>query len=168
MSKYVTFVITAILILGMALSVQAQVRQERQRPERKEMKQPEKKVVTPEKRAEFMAKQLELTAPEQAKLKTYFEKQDAKTKQRHEEMKKMREEQLAKMKAERIANQAELIKIIGNEKFQQMQSQRIARLEKENKMMKMRMMHKDGQFKQLPRPEMKERMKERMKEKQVE
>ncbi|MDO9635160.1 MAG: hypothetical protein Q7J05_09045 [Paludibacter sp.] len=168
MSKYVTFLITAILIFGMTLSVQAQVRQERQRPERKETKQPEKKVVTPEKRAEFMAKQLELTPVEQAKLKAYFEKQDAKTKQRHEAMKKMREEQLAKMKTERDANQAELIKIIGNEKFQQMQSQRIARLEKENKMMKMRMMHKDGQFIQQPRLEMKERMKERMKAKQVE
>ncbi|PKP16593.1 MAG: hypothetical protein CVU06_14390, partial [Bacteroidetes bacterium HGW-Bacteroidetes-22] len=71
MSKYVTIVITAILLFGMTLSVQAQIPQERQRPERKETKQPEKKVVTPEKRAEFMAKQLELTPVEQAKLQAY-------------------------------------------------------------------------------------------------
>lgn len=145
MKKYVTLAMAVIIMLGMALTVEAQAREGRQRPAvKKEMKQPEKKVVTPQQRAEFMAKQLELTDAEKAKLQTLFEKQELKAKQHREEMKKEREELRAKFEAERKANQEDLIKIIGNEKFQKMQSQRIARLEKENKMLKMRMMHKDG------------------------
>jgi periplasmic protein CpxP/Spy len=145
MSKYVTFAMAVIIMLGTTLSVQAQARQNRQRPAAgNEMRQPERKTVTPEKRAEFMAKQLELTDAEKVKLQDFIEKQEVKAKQRQEEMKKVREAQREKIEADRKANQAELIKIIGNEKYQQMQSQRIARLEKENRMLKMRMMRKDS------------------------
>jgi len=126
------------------------------------MRQPERKTVTPEKRAEFMAKQLELTDAEKAKVQALFEKQEVKAKQRQEEMKKMREEHRAKMDVERSVNQAELIKIIGKEKFQEMQSQRIARLEKENNMLKMRAQRGDCPYYKQPRnrPGMRERVKE--------
>ncbi|GAB1415075.1 hypothetical protein MASR2M117_04810 [Paludibacter sp.] len=89
--------------------------------------------VTPEKRAEFLAKQLELSDAEKAKVQALFEKQDVKIKQRQEQMQKLREEHLATMETERKANEAELIKIIGNEKFQKMQAQKISRLERINK-----------------------------------
>jgi len=163
MRRYVTFAMAVILMLGTTLSVQAQARQNRQRPAAgNEMKQPERKTVTPEKRAEFMAKQLELTDAEKAKVQALFEKQEVKAKQRQEEMKKMREEHRAKMDAERSVNQAELIKIIGKEKFQEMLSQRIARLEKENSMLKMRAQRGDcPYYKQARnRPGMRERVKE--------
>ena len=139
MKRYVTFAMVAILMLGMTLSVQAQVRQGGQRPAAgKEMRQPERKMITPEKRAEIMAEQLQLTDVEKAKVQALFEKQQEKAKQRQEEMKNNREEQRAKMDAERKAYEAELIKIIGNEKFQQHQAQRIARLENKNRKMRMR------------------------------
>lgn len=138
MKKYVAFAMAAILLLGMTVSIQAQVRQGGQGPARNEVRQPERKMITPEKRAEMMAEQLQLTDAEKAKVQALFEKQQAKAKQRQEEMKDNREEQRAKMDAERKAYEAELIKIIGNEKFQQHQAQRIARLENENRKMRMR------------------------------
>jgi hypothetical protein len=137
MKQNVTLVMLVMLMLGITFSVQAQYRN--QRPgQRNEFRQQERKQVSPEKRAEMMAKHLELTAEEKAGVQALFEEQDAKVKQRMEEMKKMREEVKAKMEAERSANQAELVKIIGNEKFQQLQAKRIERLEKELRMMKMR------------------------------
>lgn len=160
MKRYVTFAMVAILMLGMATSTYAQVRQNRQKPAAgNEMRQPERKMLSPEKRAEFMAKQLELTPAEKVRVQALFEKQEAKANQRQEEMKKMREEHRTKMEAERSANQAELIKIIGNEKFQKMQSQRIARLEKENRMMKMRANRVNCPCYKQPVPGMKERAK---------
>ncbi len=139
MKKYVAFAMAAFLMLGMTVSILAQVRQGGQGPAtRNEVRQPERKMITPEKRAEMMAEQLQLTDAEKAKVQALFEKQQEKAKQRQEEMKDNREEQRAKMDAERKAYEAELIKIIGNEKYQQHQAQRIARLENENRKMKMR------------------------------
>lgn len=145
MKRYVTFAMAAILILGMTLPLQAQVRQAGQKTAAgKEMRQPERKMITPEKRAEIMAEQLQLTDVEKAKVQALFEKQQEKAKQRQEEMKNNREEQRAKIDAERKAFDAELIKIIGNEKFQQHQAQRIERLEKANRKMKMRAENRDN------------------------
>lgn len=139
MKRSVTLAMLVVFMLGMTLSVQAQYRNNKQRPGAgTELRQPERKYVSPEKRAEMMAKHLELTAEEKAKVQALFEDQDMKRKQRMEEMKQKREELKAKLEAERNANQAELISIIGNEKFQQMQSKRIQHLEKELRKMKMR------------------------------
>jgi len=54
------------------------------------------------------------------------------------------------MEAERKANQAELIKIIGQEKFNELQAKRITHLQRENQKLKMR---KNGD-----RPEFRRRM----------
>jgi len=137
MKQNVTMVMLVILMLGITYSAQAQYRN--QRPGlRSEFRQQERKQVSPEKRAEMMAKQLNLTAEEKAKVQVLFEEQEMKMKQRMEEMQKMREELKAKVEAERNTNQAELISIIGNEKFQQLQAKRIQHLEKELRKMKMR------------------------------
>jgi periplasmic protein CpxP/Spy len=143
MRKYVMLAMVAIFMFGTAFSAQGQPQQRHNRTDKKEVKQDEKKMITPEKRAEFLAKQLELTDAEKAKVQDMFVKQDAKVEQHMEEVKKIREEQKTKFEAERKSRDAELIKIIGNEKFQKMQAQRIQRLEKENMMMKMRMMQKN-------------------------
>jgi hypothetical protein len=144
MRKYAMLAMGAILMFSMALMAQGQPQPKHRRADKKEVKQDVKKMITPEKRAEFMAKQLELTDAEKAKIQAMFEKQAAKNKQHIEEIKKMKEEQKARFEAERDAREADLIKIIGNEKFQKLQSMRIARLEKENRMYKMRMMHQAG------------------------
>lgn len=144
MKKYVATFVVVFMVFAMAVPTKAQARQERKHPEHKAMQEGKRQMLTPEKRAEFMAKQLELNNAEKAKIQALFEKQAFKAKEYQEEMKKMREEHHARMNAERASNEAELIKIIGQEKFQKLQTQRIARLEKENRILKMRMMRKDA------------------------
>jgi hypothetical protein len=132
MKRIVSIAIVTVMLLGMLSTVEAQGREMRKGV----MRQGKREMVSPEKRAEFMAKQLELSDVEKLKLQVLFEKQEAKAIKHREEMKKMREERHLKMIAERKSNQAELIKIIGNEKFQELQSKRIARLEHQNRKLK--------------------------------
>jgi len=169
MRKYVMIVMVAIFMSGNAFNAQGQPQPRHKRADKKEVKQEEKKMITPEKRAEFMAEQLELTDAEKSKVQDLFVKQEARNKQHMEEIKKLKEEQKAKFEAEKAAREADLIKIIGNEKFQKLQSMRIARLEKENRMYKMRMMHqagpgKDDQYPMLEK--MKKMRMEKMKKEQ--
>ena len=77
-----------------------------------------------------MAKQLNLTDAEKAKVKALFESQDANRQKKQAEMKKTREEMKAKFEAERKSQDAELQKIIGAEKFQKFQATRAERFEK--------------------------------------
>lgn len=141
MRKILTIACVAMLSTGMVVMAQAPQHPNVKRGERKEMRQEKREHFNPEKRAEMMAKQLELTEAELVKLKALFEKQEAKATKHREEMKKQREEQRAKMEAERKANQADLIKIIGQEKFNELQAKRITHLQRENQKLKMR---KDG------------------------
>lgn len=108
---------------------------------KKEFKQGERPMATPEKRSERMAKQLGLNDSQKAQVQALFEKQDAKHHEQMEKGEKMRNEMKSKFEAERKANEDELIKIIGQEKFQKFQVMRAERI-----------------------GEMKGRMKERMKE----
>lgn len=133
MKKIVYLVLAAILLSATVITVQSQPRGKYVNRPTTETKKADKPNFTPENRAEFMAKQLELSDAEKAKVQALFEKQDAKVKQRQEKFRKVREEHLAAVEADRKANETELIKIIGNEKFQQLQAQRIYRLEKMNK-----------------------------------
>ncbi|MEA4935617.1 MAG: hypothetical protein VB102_03130 [Paludibacter sp.] len=140
MRKYVLLVLAAAFMLSTAVVAQGQGQPRHNKGDKKEMRQEVKEKITPEKRAEYMAKQLQLSDMEKAKVQALFEKQDAKIKQQMEEVKKLKEEQKAKFEANRKAQEDELIKIIGNDKFRQLQSNRIARLEKENRMHRMKMM----------------------------
>ncbi len=145
MKRYAMLAIATVFMFSTVLIAQDQQPMPKKIKGDKEFKEG-KEMVSPEKRAEFMAKQLDLSAAEKAKVQALFEKQDARVKQHREEMEKLREERRAKFEAERKVQEAELIKIIGNEKFQQLQSLRIARLEKMNRMHKMRdmkMKHRD-------------------------
>jgi len=154
MKRVVNGLLVTVFLLGMTFTVEAQVRQERRQGDKVEMRQGvrgdmhqgEHKMISPEKRAEQMAKQLNLSDAERIKLQALFEKQEARVKLHREEMKKKMEENRAKMEVERKANETELVKIIGAEKFQELQRQRIARLERENRMLKMRMEHQPGEL----------------------
>lgn len=133
MKRIVSIALVAVVLLGTVTTVEAQRRDMR----KGEMRQGKREMMSAEQRAGFMAKQLDLTDAERLKLQALFEKQETKAMKHREEMQKMREERRAKMAAERKANQAELIKIIGNDKFQELQAKRIARLENENRRLKM-------------------------------
>jgi len=98
---------------------------------KKEFKQGERPMATPEKRSERMAKQLGLNDSQKAQVQALFEKQDAKHHEQMEKGEKMRNEMKSKFEAERKANEDELIKIIGQEKFQKLQT---IRAEREQKM----------------------------------
>lgn len=142
MRKYGMLGLVASLMFSLALIAQGQPQQKNIKGNRGDLKKEVRKDISPEKKAEFMATQLGLTDAEKFKVQDLFIKQDAKSKKHMQEAKKLREEQKANYEAERTARDAELVKIIGNEKFQKLQSLRIAQLEKTNRMYKMKLMQK--------------------------
>ena len=150
MKRIVAIASIAVLSVGMLVSAQTLQCPYVKKGECQEMRQGKQERMNPEKRAEMMAKQLELTEAEQLKLKVLFEKQEAKAITHREEMKKQRDEHRAKMEEERKANQAEIIKVIGQEKFDELQTKRISHLQRENQKLKMR--------KNCDRPEFRRRM----------
>jgi hypothetical protein len=141
MKKYGMLALATIFLLSMSVYAQNQPTPPHwNKGEKKEFKKGEQNpMVSPEKRAERMAKVLGLTTEEQTKVQALFEKQDLNQKDQMGKVKKMREEMKAKFDAQRKANDEELSKIIGQEKFQKLQIMRAER-----------------------RGEMKGRMKERM------
>jgi protein CpxP len=144
MKRYAMVAITVMLMFSSAILAQDQKTIPNLKGEKKEFKKGERPMVTPEKRAEKMAKVLSLNDSQKADVKALFEKQDAKRHQEMEKVEKMRAEMKALFTADRKSNDEELSKIIGQEKFHKFQ---IARAERVG--------------------EMKGRMKERMKERRV-
>jgi len=121
----------AMLALATAIMFSVTVLSQNQTPpppgrkgEKKEFKQGERPQVTPEKRAERMAKELGLSDAEKVKVQALFEKQDAKRDQHQAAVKKVRDEQKAQFETERKVQDAELETIIGKEKFQQLEKKR--------------------------------------------
>lgn len=123
-------------VFMMSLSVMAQDPNQNPTPEKSmdkgkhEMKRDHKQMITPEKRAEKLAKDLELTADQKAKVQSLFEKQDAKRKEQMVKEESTKKEMRAKFESERKANDEELTKILGPEKFQKLQSMRADQLQK--------------------------------------
>jgi len=74
--------------------------------------------MTPEKRAEQMAKQLELTAEQTQQVQKLFEERDAKRKERIADSSISREERQEIMQKERKDFDEKLEKIIGKEKME--------------------------------------------------
>lgn len=77
-----------------------------------------------ENRANRMAKLLELTEAEKAKVQNLFEKQKAKLDQHLAVVTKVRAEQKIQFEAERKIMNADLEKILGHEKFQQLENKK--------------------------------------------
>jgi Spy/CpxP family protein refolding chaperone len=118
MRKYVMLALVAIFTMSFAVNAQDQ------RPPRGErgfgMQMSAKE------RAARLATQLELTDAEKAKVEALFEKQDKKREEFKAEAKKLNEER-GKLMEERKAEDEELQAIIGNEKFEKLQSIRTER-----------------------------------------
>lgn len=135
MKKYAMFMLAAMLTIGLSVSAQNGQRKQRNHNDnrlRQEMR------MTAKERAEWMAKQLELTADQTEKVQALLEKQDAKrieqiTKFREQREQaitnrdKKREEMHALRENEMKENRAELESIIGKEKMEKLNSLRESR-----------------------------------------
>lgn len=130
MKKHGMLVLALTFALGLAVSAQDQQPPRPERGPRKEFRQGDHPMMTAKERAEKMAKQLGLSDAEKAKVQALFEKQDAKRKEQMEKGEKMKAEMKEKFEAERKANDDELQKIIGPEKFKKLQDMRTEKMEK--------------------------------------
>jgi len=123
MKKYVMLALATVFMIGMSVKAQ----DPKQNPpqdrnwQKAEMRHSPKQMLSAEKRADKMAQILGLSADEKVKVQALFEKQDLKRKEAFEKGQKMRDEMKLKFEAERKANDEELTKIIGPEKFKQLQ-----------------------------------------------
>lgn len=138
MKKYAMFMLVTMLTIGLPIS--AQNGQRKQRVDDNSRMRQEMRMTAKE-RAEWMAKQLELTADQTAKVQALLEKQDAK---RAEQMAKFREqreqvttnreknrEEMRTLREKEMKeNQAELERIIGKEKMKKLNSLREPRQRK--------------------------------------
>ena len=128
MKKYGIMTLAIAFMLSLAVSAQEQMPREKGQ---KNQQRKEKPMMNPQMRAERMAKELKLTEVEKSKVQALFEKQEANFKKQQEERKKQHEAMKAQFEAERKMQDAEMEKIIGAEKFKQLQSMRIDRLQRE-------------------------------------
>lgn len=137
MKKYALIMLVAGFSVVFTAGAQNQMRQGGQRGMRPEMREKIAEQLTPQARAERLTKELQLTDAEKAKVQALFEKQDAEREKRKAEMKKekekadkKREEMKAAMQAEMKAQDAELEKIIGTEKFEKFKTSREERMKR--------------------------------------
>jgi hypothetical protein len=129
MKKYGMLVIAFAFIFSLSVSAQDQMPpQGGQRGQRPEMRQGDRPQMTPQVRAERLAKQLDLTADQTAKVQALYEKQDAERQKKQGNVQKTQEEMKAQFDAERKTQDEELTKIIGTEKFQKLQAMRAERM----------------------------------------
>jgi Spy/CpxP family protein refolding chaperone len=130
----------------LAVSAQDQAPQGEQRGPRPEMRQGggDRQQMTPQLRAERLAKQLELTDDQKAQVQALYVKQDAERQKKQGDVQKSREEMKAQFDAERKTQDEELTKIIGADKMKKLQEMRAERMKK----MQERMGGGDG-----PRPQ---------------
>ena len=81
-------------------------------------------ISTPQMRADRMATELGLTDNEKAKVKDFFEKEDANKVKRMDEVQKIRKEMKAKIDGDKKSSATELEKIIGKDKVQKLADKR--------------------------------------------
>jgi len=127
MKKYAMLVLASMFLFNVATTGQEKAPSQQKKGEWKKSDQDERLQVSPQMRAEKMAKKLGLTDAEKNKVEALFVKQDAKRDQHEAEIKKVRDERMARFENERKAQDAELEKIIGNEKFQKLENERSER-----------------------------------------
>ncbi len=130
MKKSLILMVGALFLISVAGQAQNQKNVSDKEGTKKEMRQNAPQRMSAESRAEYWAKELNLTNEEKAKITELFKKQDEARMQQRADMQKSREERQAFMESQRKANDAEMEKIIGKEKFQKYDSIRTARMEK--------------------------------------
>ena len=134
MKKYAMFMLAAILTIGLPISAQDGQRKQRSNDNRlhREMR------MTAKERAEWMAKQLELTADQTEKVQALLEKQDDKRTEQITKLREQREQEITNRnkKREQIRalreneskeNRVELEGIIGKEKMEKLNTLRESR-----------------------------------------
>jgi len=124
MKKYVRLVLASMFILSMSAMAQQQVPPPGQNGMRQQ--------IPAKVRAENMAKDLALTDAEKAKVQEVYEKNDVIFTKFRSEVSRDSPDFREKFKALRDAQDAELISIIGNEKFETWQKLQAERRQKMN------------------------------------
>ena len=121
MKKYSIALVAMVFALSTVLVAQQPQRpnQKARQGERKEMRQDNREKLTPQKRAGYMAVNLELTDAQRKKLEAYFEKQEKQVADHRAEMEQQREQHRLKAEEMRKAHEAEMEKILGTEKYTQ-------------------------------------------------
>lgn len=116
-----TLIVMLCTLFTLSVTIFAQKENQPQQM-KKEMRQNPPKRMSVEERANYWAKELNLTDEEKAKVTELFKKEDENRAKYREEIQRNREEMRAQMQKDRKANDAELEKIIGKEKFQKYDS----------------------------------------------
>ena len=123
MKKYAMFLLAGALMFSVANN--AQVKKERGNNGGRQGGNTEvRQQLTPEQRAEILAKDLNLTTDEQTKVAELYKKQEVDSKKFRSEVNRDNPDFRTKMKEFRDAQDAELKAIIGVEKFEKLQAQR--------------------------------------------
>lgn len=130
MKKNLILMVGALFLISVASQAQNQKNVSDKEGTKKEMRQNAPQRMSAENRAEYWAKELNLTNEEKGKITELFKKQDETRMQQRADMQKSREERQAFMESQRKANDAEMEKIIGKEKFQKYDSIRSERMQK--------------------------------------
>lgn len=138
MKKNLILMVGALFLISVASHAQNQKNVSDKEGTKKEMRQNAPQRMSAENRAEYWAKELNLTNEEKGKITELFKKQDETRMQQRSDMQKSREERQAFMQSQRKANDAEMEKIIGKEKFQKYDSIRSERMQKMRDRMKNR------------------------------
>ncbi|MBP7152550.1 MAG: hypothetical protein KBA43_07805 [Paludibacteraceae bacterium] len=138
MKKNLILMVGALFLISVASHAQNQKNVSDKEGTKKEMRQNAPQRMSAENRAEYWAKELNLTNEEKGKITELFKKQDETRMQQRSDMQKSREERQAFMESQRKANDAEMEKIIGKEKFQKYDSIRSERMQKMRDRMKNR------------------------------
>lgn len=126
MKKNVYLVMCVMFVLTFTLSAQQPRMDKARTPQNSERRVGNRQggMITPQMRADKMATELGLTDAEKLKVKVLFEKEDANRVKRMDETQATKKEMRAKFDNDRKSNDAELEKIIGKEKFQQLVNKR--------------------------------------------
>lgn len=130
MKKYAMLLMVSIFMFSLSVDAQQANSPQKRNGQKKEFNRNEKPQISAQKRAGYLAVDLELSDAQRAKVQSLFEKQDKIRAERHAEMKKLKEQEMAKFESERKANDAEMEQIIGAEKFQQLKAKQTQRIEK--------------------------------------
>jgi len=132
MRKYAKLVLASVFLFSMSLMAQEQTPPAVKTGAQNEMRQGPRQQMTPQLRAENMAKELALTDAEKAKVQEVYEKNDVIFTKFRSEVSRDSPDFREKFKALRDAQDAELISAIGNDKFQKWQTVQKERRQKMN------------------------------------
>lgn len=130
MKKYVKLALASVFFFSMSVMAQDQI--PANNGNQNGMRQGARQQVSAQVRAERMAKDLSLTDAEKAKIQEVYEKNDALFTKFRSEVSRESPDFREKFKALRDAQDAELEKIIGKEKFQAWQKLQAERRQKMN------------------------------------